>query len=104
MEPDGPASALWARHDARRKSRRSENWSAFTVSDVKKIPREAERESVAEIPLLHSIDGACRRLSMGRSWLYAEIAAGRIRVAKLGRRTLIPDEELRRVAGEAVQS
>ena len=73
------------------------------MSAVQENPRDAGRESVAETPLLHSIEGACRRLSMGRSWLYAEIAAGRIKVAKLGRRTLIHDEELRRVAGQAVQ-
>lgn len=69
----------------------------------KETAPSAGRESVAGIPLLHSIDGACQRLSMGRSWLYAEISAGRIQVAKLGRRTLIPDDELRRIAGKAVQ-
>src|SRR3546814_15198672 len=65
-------------------------------------PPMAERESVAGNPLLHSIDDACRRLSMGRSWLYAEIAAGNVKVAKLGRRTLIPESELRRIARQAV--
>lgn len=74
------------------------------MTAVKENSRNAGRESVAGTPLLHSIDGACQRLSMGRSWLYAEISSGRIRVAKLGRRTLIPDEELRRVAGQAVQA
>lgn len=74
------------------------------MNSDEKSPRDAGRESVVVSPLLHSIDGACRRLSMGRSWLYGEIAAGRIRVAKLGRRTLIPDEELRRIAGEAVRN
>lgn len=73
------------------------------MNDLKRNPLDAGGESAAEIPLLHSINDACKRLSIGRSWLYAEIAAGRIRVAKLGRRTLIPDAELRRVAGEAVQ-
>lgn len=73
------------------------------MSDFNENLRDAGRESAAETPLLHSINDACRRLSIGRSWLYAEIAAGRIKTAKLGRRTLIPDTELRRVAGEAVQ-
>src|SRR3546814_4802579 len=54
--------------------------------EVEENPLNAGRDSVAENPLLHSIDGACRRLSIGRSWLYAEIAAGNIKVAKLGRR------------------
>lgn len=72
--------------------------------EIKGNPRIAGREIVAEFPLLHSIDSACRRLSMGRSWLYSEIAAGRIQVAKLGRRTLIPETELHRLASKAVQS
>ena len=67
-------------------------------------PQVAGRESVAENPLLHSIDGACNRLSMGRSWIYAEISAGRISVARLGRRTLIPESELQRIAAQAVQA
>lgn len=71
--------------------------------ETNEIPQTAGRESVAENPMLHSIDGACKRLSIGRSWIYAEIAAGRIKVAKLGRRTLIPDSELRRIVGKAVQ-
>jgi excisionase family DNA binding protein len=71
---------------------------------TKKDPQDAGREGVAENPLLHSIDGACRRLSIGRSWLYAEIAAGNVKVAKLGRRTLIPESELRRIAVQALQS
>lgn len=64
--------------------------------------RNTGRESVACTPLLHSIEDACRRLSMGRSWLYAEIGAGRIKVVKLGRRTLIPDSELQRIVAQAV--
>lgn len=70
----------------------------------KENPLSAGRESVAENPLLYSIDDACRRLSMGRSWLYAEISAGNVKVAKLGRRTLIPESELRRIAQQAVLS
>lgn len=73
------------------------------MTAVQENPQNAGRESVAESPLLHSIDGACARLSMGRSWLYAEIKAGRIRVAKIGRRTLIEDAELRRVVAEAIK-
>lgn len=49
-------------------------------------------------PLLNSIDEACRRLGMGRTWLYAQIKAGAIATVTLGRRTLIPESELQRVA------
>lgn len=69
---------------------------------IQQNPQIAGRDSVAERPLLHSIDGACKHLSMGRSWLYAEISAGRIQVARIGRRTLIPDTELQRIAARAV--
>lgn len=71
---------------------------------VEQNPPLAERATVVGNPLLHSIDEACKRLSMGRSWLYAEISAGNVKVAKLGRRTLIPDSELRRIAEQAVLS
>lgn len=58
----------------------------------------AGRGTVAVNPLLHSIDGACHMLSMRRTWLYAQIKAGQIATVKLGRRTLIPDSELQRIA------
>lgn len=65
-------------------------------------PLSAGRESVADGPLLHSIDAVCKRLSMGRSWIYAEIAAGRISAVKLGRRTLIAESEIQRIVAQAV--
>jgi len=47
-------------------------------------------------PLLYSIQDATRLLSVGRSSLYYLIAAGKIRPLKIGRRTLIPAQELQR--------
>ena len=73
------------------------------MSAVQENPLRAGREAVVESPLLHSLDSACQRLSMSRGWLYAEIAAGRVQAAKLGRRTLIADDELRRIAANAVK-
>lgn len=68
-----------------------------------KSPQSAGRESVAEGSVkLHSIDEARRLLGgMGRTWFYAEVAAKRIRVVKLGTRTLVPEAEVRRVIAEA---
>lgn len=66
-----------------------------------KNPQHAGRESVVGNPLLHSIDGACHQLSMRRTWLYEQIKAGQIATVKLGRRTLIPNEELQRIVSEA---
>ena len=47
-------------------------------------------------PLLHSIQDSTRLLGIGRSSLYGLIAEGEICTAKIGRRTLIPDKEIRR--------
>ena len=39
---------------------------------------------------LLSVDEAARHLGIGRSALYAELAAGRLRSLKVGRRRLVP--------------
>jgi hypothetical protein len=38
---------------------------------------------------------------MGRTWFYAEVAAGRIRVVKLGKRSLVAASEVARIIEEA---
>jgi excisionase family DNA binding protein len=50
---------------------------------------EAEASPRAPDRLL-SIDEASAALSLGRSLLYSEIAAGRLRTVKVGRRRLVP--------------
>ena len=52
------------------------------------------------MPLLHSIRTATDMLAIGRSSLYALIAEGKIRPVKVGRRTLISDQEIRRFVRE----
>ena len=47
-------------------------------------------------PLLHSIQDSTQLLGIGRSTLYGLIAEGKICTVKIGRRTLIPDREIRR--------
>ena len=52
-------------------------------------------------PLAFSIHDAANALSLGRTSIYAMIADGRLEAFKLGRRTLIRMESVRRiVAGE----
>ena len=52
-------------------------------------------------PLALSINDAARALSLGRTSIYAMIADGRLEAFKLGRRTLVRVDSLRRiVAGE----
>ena len=47
-------------------------------------------------PALHSIQTSTQILGIGRSSLYGLIAQGQISAVKIGRRTLIPDQEIRR--------
>ena len=44
--------------------------------------------------LLHTIPDAGEQLGIGRSTLYELMAAGVIQTVKIGRRTLIPHDEL----------
>jgi excisionase family DNA binding protein len=53
-------------------------------------------------PLVVSVTDAAKALSLGRTSIYAMIADGRLEALKLGRRTLIRMESIRRVvSGEA---
>lgn len=45
--------------------------------------------------LAYSIKEACHVSSLGRSTIYAHIAAGRLRAVRVGGRTVIPAESLR---------
>lgn len=52
--------------------------------------------------LAYSIKEACRASSLGRTTIYAHIAAGRLLARRIGGRTIIPAESLQAlVAGEA---
>jgi excisionase family DNA binding protein len=52
--------------------------------------------------ICYSIREACRATSLSRSTLYVHISSGRLRVVRVGGRTIIPAECLHQlVAGEA---
>ena len=51
-------------------------------------------------PLAYSIHDASRVSTIGRTWLYALIKAGKLEVRKIGKRTLIPAASLRRLIDE----
>ena len=52
--------------------------------------------------LAYSIREACAVSSLGRTNLYSQISAGRLRAIRIGGRTLIPAEALRAfIMGEA---
>ena len=44
--------------------------------------------------LSYSINDACDEINCGRTKIYQEIAAGKIKVRKLGKRTIILEDDL----------
>lgn len=53
---------------------------------------------------LYSVNDACAKLGgMGRTWLYQQIKAGRLRAVKLGTRTMVPAREIERFIDQAMQ-
>ena len=48
-----------------------------------------------------SVEDACKRLSISRSFFYLLVKRGELRPIKLGRRTLIPDSDLSQLLGSA---
>lgn len=47
-------------------------------------------------PLVYTVEDLMQVARVGRTLIYKEIKAGRLRVSKLARRTLIPVEEAKR--------
>jgi excisionase family DNA binding protein len=58
--------------------------------------------NTASDPLAYSIHDACRVSSLGRTFLYQLISEGKLEARKVGGRTVIPADSLRRlINGEA---
>ncbi|MCW2652674.1 MAG: ethanolamine utilization protein EutA [Mycobacterium sp.] len=53
------------------------------------VPELAER-----VARLHDIEGVMERLKLGRSTVFAELASGRLRSVKVGRRRLVPESAI----------
>jgi len=51
-------------------------------------------------PLALSVNDAAKALSLGRTSIYAMISDGRLEAFKLGRRTLIKMESVRRIVAD----
>lgn len=61
-----------------------------------------QSESYAPPKIAYSIKEACRVSSLGRTTIYAHIAAGRLRANRIGGRTIIPADSLHAlIAGQA---
>ncbi len=52
-------------------------------------------------PIVTSINEAAKALSLGRTSIYALIREGRLEAVKMGRRTLIKVESIRRLVDNA---
>lgn len=50
----------------------------------------------------YSINDACRVSSLGRTTIYSHISSGRLKVTRVGRRTIISAESLRALVGGEV--
>lgn len=50
-------------------------------------------------PLCYRINDACKLLSISRSHLYDLVAAGEVRLIKIGNRSLVPASEIARLSG-----
>ncbi len=51
-------------------------------------------------PLAYSIPDACRVSTICKTGIYALIAAGKLEARKIGRRTVIPADSLKRLIAE----
>ena len=52
------------------------------------------KSSVPRAPLAHTIPGVCMAIHAGRSKVYEEISAGRLKARKMGRKTIVLDPDL----------
>ncbi len=50
--------------------------------------------------LAYSIKEACKATTLSRTTIYSHIAAGRLRVIRIGGRTIIPAESLHALIGQ----
>jgi len=69
--------------------------------DALRVELAAERPSDAGPDRLLSIDEAGAMLGIGRSALYGEIGAGRLRSVRVGRRRLVPAGAIGEFIGRA---
>jgi excisionase family DNA binding protein len=62
-------------------------------------PKIAKTREQTTTPAAFTVRDFCRALSISRSHLYSLVKQGRIRIVKVGGRTLVPGTELRRLLG-----
>jgi excisionase family DNA binding protein len=68
----------------------SDRLAAAVAELVDALRAEAQPPTPSAPDRLLSVDDAAAALGLGRSLMYGEIAAGRLRTVKVGRRRLVP--------------
>lgn len=56
-----------------------------------------------EAPRAYRVPDACRALGVGRSTLYKLASAGKLRLVRIGGRTVVPGAEIERLAKEGTR-
>lgn len=56
-----------------------------------------------EAPRAYRVPDACRALGVGRSTLYKLASAGKLRLVRIGGRTVVPGNEVSRLATEGTR-
>jgi len=80
--------------------------TSVSAAAIRPAPRAAQERAAAskKLPALnpraYRINDACHVLSISRSNLYVLAAAGKIKLIKIGGRTLVPEAEIARLAQE----
>lgn len=57
----------------------------------------------SDSPRAYRVKDACRALGVGRSTLYKLAAAGKLRLVRIGGRTVVPGNEVDRLANEGAR-
>jgi len=60
----------------------------------------AVANAYSEAPRAYRVPDACRALGVGRSTLYKLASAGKLRLVRIGGRTVVPGNEVSRLATE----
>ncbi len=64
---------------------------------------DTHKEAHMDRKILYSVNNAADQLDVGRSTIYGLIAAKKLTVVKIGRRTLITDQSIRKLAEDQIE-
>jgi excisionase family DNA binding protein len=75
---------------------------AAAAPSSKDKPARVNEPTSSRRPDAWRVDDAVRQLSISRATLYKMAKNGELRLAKVGGRTVVPDNEIRRLVGEGM--